>query len=163
MDSRDMHSRACPPNPPWNEVLRACASGDLHQCAFGMRLRLRTDRLEPRTVGLVLTSGQRSADLEPVYVCPCGGFALGGRDAVTIDDVSTVTGATKFVDVVVATMRQLRSELTGATEPHLRTIATELHAGLLRQLCIHATRWNLPPYALLGRTRARPAECRHRA
>jgi len=108
-------------------------------------------------VGLVLSSGQRSADLESVYVCPCGGFALGGRDAITIDDVSTVTGTTKFVDVVVAAMRQVRSELTGATDPHLRTIATDLHAGLLRQLCIHATRWNLPPYALLGRTRARPA------
>ena len=114
-----------------------------------MRLRLRTHRLEPRTVGLVLSSGQRSADLESVYVCPCGGFALGGRDAITIDDVSTVTGTTKFVDVVVAAMRQVRSELTGPTDPHLRTIATDLHAGLLRQLCIHATRWNLPPYAAL--------------
>jgi hypothetical protein len=114
-------------------------------------------------VGLVLSSGRRSVDLEPVYVCPCGGFALGRREAISIADVSTVTGAGKFSDVVVAAMRLVRVELVGASEPQLRTIAAELHGGLLRQLCIHATRWNLPPYALLGRTRARPAECCHQA
>jgi hypothetical protein len=127
-----------------------------------MHLRLGTNRLEPRTVLLVLTSGRRSVDFDPVYVCPCGGFVLGTREAIVIDDVSTATGATKFVDVLVAAMRGVRAELSGATDPHLRTIAAELHASVLRQLCIHATRWNLPPYALLGRTRARPAECWHR-
>lgn len=163
MGCGDMPSKPSPPLPPWNEVLRACASGDLHQSAVGMRLRLKTDRHEPRTVGVVLISGQRSVDLEPVYVCPCGGLALGPRDAIAIDDVSTVTGAAKLVDVLVVAMRQARAELTNAADPLLRTIASELHAGLLRQLCIHATRWNLPPYALLGKTRARPAECWHRA
>ena len=88
---------------------------------------------------------------------------LGTREAIAIDDVSTATGATKFVDVLVAAVRRVRTELAVAADPHLRTIASELHANVLRQLCIHSTRWNLPPYALLGRTRARPAECWHRA
>lgn len=157
-----MHTRPGP-IPPWNEVLRACATGDLNQCAFGMRLRLVTDRHEPRTVGLVLSSGRRSVDLNPVYVCTCGAFALGTRSAVAIDDVSTANGATRFVDVLISAMKQVRAELAPAAEPHLRTIGAELHGGLLRKLAIHATRWNLPPYALLGRTRARPAECWHRA
>lgn len=160
MDSRGMYRPS--PTPPWNEVLRACASGDLNQCAFGMRLRLTTDRHEPRTVGLVLSSGRRSLDLDPVYVCTCGGFVLGARSAVAIDDVSTANGATRFVDVLLVAMRQVRPELATAADPHLRTIGAELHASLLRRLAIHATRWNLPPYALLGRTRARPAECWHR-
>lgn len=150
------------PTPPWNEVLRACATGELNQSAFGMRLRLTTDRHEPRTVSLVLSSGRRSVDLDPVYVCTCGGFVLGTRNAVAIDDVSTTNGATRFVDVLLVAMRRVRPELATAADPLLRTIGGELHAGLLRKLAIHATRWNLPPYALLGRTRARPAECWHR-
>ena len=70
-------------------------------------------------MGLILSSGRRSADLEPVYVCPCGGFALGGRSTVTIDDVSTVTGETKFVDVVVAAMRHIWRDSWGARLEHL--------------------------------------------
>lgn len=80
-----------------------------------------------------------------------------------IDDISTVTGVTKFIDILVGTMREARPELLSASDSHLRTIAAEIHATTLRQLCIHATRWNLPPYALLGKTRARPADCWHRA
>lgn len=162
MDSRSMHPRPCPTNPPWNEVLRACASGEIHQCAFGLQLRLTTDRHEPRTVGLVLSSGRRSVELGSIYVCTCGGFVLGARSAAAIDDVSTANGATKFVEALLVAMRQVRPELASAADPHLRTVAAELHAGALRKLAIHATRWNLPPYALLGRTRARPAECWHR-
>lgn len=159
MDSAGMHRSS--PTPPWNEVLRACATGDLNQCAFGMRLRLTTDRHEPRTVGLVLSSGRRSVDLDPVYVCTCGALVLGTRSAVAIDDVSTMNGGARLVDVLLVAMRHVRPELASAADPHLRTIGAELHAGLLRKLAVHATRWNLPPYALLGRTRARPAECWH--
>jgi hypothetical protein len=81
-------------------VLRACASGDLHPSVFGVRVRLVTDRLEPRVVGLVLQSEKRSVDLEPAYVCSCGAFALAGEGAVTVDDLATTTGAVRFIDVV---------------------------------------------------------------
>lgn len=115
MDSRDMYRPS--PTPPWNEVLRACAAGELNQSAFGIRLRLTTDRHEPRTVGLVLSSGRRSIDLDPMYVCICGAFALGKRGAVAIDDVSTANGATRFVDLLVIAMRQVRPELVKAADP----------------------------------------------
>jgi hypothetical protein len=121
-----------------------------------------TDRLEPRTVGLVLESGKRSVDLEAAYICPCGAFSLGHEGAVTIDDLATATGAVRFIDLATIALRGLRSELQAAADPHLRTVATELHGDLQRRLAVHATRWNLPPYATLGRTRARPAKCWHR-
>jgi hypothetical protein len=155
-------SRSNSPTPPWNEVLRACQVGDLDPCVFGAHIRLVTDRLEPRTVGLVLESGKRSADLAPTYVCTCGAIVLGGEGAIVIEDLATVTGAVRFVDVVLAALRQLRSELRPASEAQLRTVGSEIHADLMRRLCVHATRWNLPPYALLGKTRARPAKCWHR-
>ena len=148
--------------PPWNEVLRACTTGELNPCAFGMRVCLRRDRHEPRTVGLILNSGKRSSDLEPVYVCPCGAFALGDPGSLVIDDISTTTGAATCVDRLAVSMLQLRVELASAPSPVLRTVAVEIHADLVRQLAVHATRWNIPPFALLGRTRARPAQCVHR-
>jgi len=155
-----------PPNvsstAPWNEVLRACATGDLHACSFGMRICLRRDRHEPRHVGLVLNSGRRSLDIKPVYVCPCGALVLGEPNERVIDDISTETGAALCVDGLIGSMRQLRAELAAVAASVLRAVAVEIHADLVRQLAVHATRWNIPPYAVLGRTRARPAECVHR-
>lgn len=147
---------------PWNEVLRSCTTGELDPCAFSMRVCLRRDRHEPRTVGLILNSGRRSVDLEPVYACLCGAFAVGQPGSLVIDDISTATGAATFVDRLVGSMRQLRVELEHAPTPVLRAVAVEIHADLVRQLAVHATRWNIPPFALLGRTRARPAQCVHR-
>lgn len=157
-----MDPRSSASSAPWSEVLRACAANELHPCVFGMSVRLGTDRLEPRDVRLVLESAKRSVDLDPVYACPCGAFALGTRNAVLVEDIATSTGAAKMTAALAIAMKQARVELNTASEPHLRTVAAELHANLLRRLCIHATRWNLPPYATLGRTRARPAECWHR-
>ena len=156
------HPRSSSPTPPWSEVLRACRDGELDPFVFGARIRLVTNRLEPRTIGLVLESGKRSADLLPAYVCECGAFALGHEGGVSIEDLATATGAVRFVDVVLAALRQLRPELKPASDAHLRTVGAEIHADLMRRLCVHATRWNLPPYALLGKTRARPAKCWHR-
>lgn len=93
MDGGDMHSRTLLPTPPWNEVLRACASGELHPSVFGTRVRLVTDRLEPRVVGIVLESGRRSVDFEPAYICTCGAFALGRENGVTVEDLASATGA----------------------------------------------------------------------
>jgi len=128
---------------------------------LGVRIAFITDRHEPRTVRLVLESGKRSFDLPPVYVCPCGALALGGDGTMQVDDLATTTGAAYFVDLLVGALRSVRPELTTAAEAHLRTVATELHADTVRRLGVHATRWNLPPYALLGRARARPAKCWH--
>jgi hypothetical protein len=127
-----------------------------------MRVYLRRDRHEPRHLGLVLSSGRRSTDLEPIYICPCGAFALGATEAVAIDDISTATGAARCVDGLVGSMREIRAELANAPTAALRAVAIEIHADLVRQLVVHATRWNIPPFALLGRTRARPARCIHR-
>jgi len=157
-DGSGMHPIASPVGAPWNEVLRACAAGDLDPCVFGMRVSLHRDRHETRNVGLVLTSGPRSHDLEPAYVCPCGAFALGEPGSLLIEDISTATGA----DGLVGSMRKLRVELAPAPASVLRTVAVEIHADLVRRLAVHATRWNIPPFALLGRTRARPAPCVHR-
>lgn len=150
------------PPPPWNEILRACAAGELHQSAFGLRVMLTTQRLEPRNVAVVISSGRRSTSLGPVYICPCGAFAFGEREALVVDDFLTANGATKLLDVLLVGIRQLRPELADAATPHLRTIGAELHAQIVMAVAVHATRWNLPPYALLGRTRARPADCWHR-
>lgn len=158
-----MHPKTHPSTPPWNEVLRAAATDQLHQSVFAFRFKLATDRLEPRTVAVLLVSGLRSTEFEPMFICPCGGIAQGRSGQVKIDDVSTSTGAAKFIDSLIGAMRSVRAELKDAADPLLRTVASELHANLLRQLCVHATRWNLPPYARLGRSRARPAECWHRA
>lgn len=157
-----MHSRPAPSAAPWNEVLRACASAELHACIFSMHVKITCHRLEPREVSVVLVSGQRSLDLEPVYACPCGGFAQGRSGSITVADISTATGAATFVDGLAEIMKTLRVELQGAASLHLRAMATVLHGDLLRQLAIHASRWNLPPYAHLGKTRARPAPCWHR-
>jgi hypothetical protein len=150
------------PPPPWNEVLRACAAGELHQSAFGFRVVLTTHRLEPRNVGVVLSSGRRSTAVGSVYVCPCGAFVLGERDSVVVDDLATANGASRFLELLLPSIRELRSELAPAAASHLRTIGAELHAQIVLAVAVHATRWNLPPYALLGRTRARPSECWHR-
>jgi|HubBroStandDraft_1064217.scaffolds.fasta_scaffold151553_2 hypothetical protein len=157
-----MHSHVSPPGAPWNEVLRACVAGDLHWCVFGMHVCLKRDRHEPRNVGLVLNSGRRSLDIQPVYICSCGAFVLGEPSARIIDDISTETGAAVGVDSLAGSMRQLRVELAQVPAPLLRTVAMEIHVDLVRQLAVHATRWNIPPYAVLGRTRARPARCVHR-
>lgn len=157
-----MHPAASVAGAPWNEVLRACSSGELHPCVFGMRVCLRRDRHEPRNLGLALNSGRRSVDLKPVYVCTCGAFVLGEPGTIVIDDISTITGAATCVDGLVGSMREVRVELKDAPTAALRTVAVEVHADLVRQIAIHSTRWNLPPYATLGRTRARPATCVHR-
>lgn len=161
MNGRGMRSQPTLP-PPWNEVLRACAAGELHQAAFGLRVMLTTHRLEPRNVGVVLSSGRRSTPLGSVYLCPCGAFVLGARESVVVDDFTTANGASRLLDVLLGVIRELRPELTDAANAHLRTIGSELHAQIVLAVAVHATRWNLPPYALLGRTRARPAECWHR-
>lgn len=154
-----MHPRANP--PPWNEVLRACASRELNPCAFGAHVDLVTDRLEPRTVALILRSGEHSLDLTPAYACPCGAMVLGREGAAIIDDLATATGAASHVEMLVVALRSLRRELAQASDAVLRTVATEMHAALVCKLCVHVTRWNLPPYDSLGRTRARPAKCWH--
>jgi hypothetical protein len=99
--------------------------------------------------------------MAPVHVCLCGAFTLGQEGAITVADLATATGAIKFVDLVTAALRTLRVELQPAADAHLRTVATELHGDLVCRLAVHATRWNLPPYARLGRTRARPTKCWH--
>jgi hypothetical protein len=162
VDSDGMHPNVSPSGAPWNEVLRASVSGDLHWCVFGMRVCLKRDRHEPRNVGLALNSGRRSLDIQPVYICPCGAFVLGEPSERIIDNISTETGAAVCLDSLAGSMRQLRVELAQVAAPLLRTVAMEIHADLVRQLAVHATRWNIPPFALLGRTRARPAECLHR-
>lgn len=154
-----MHTRPVP--PPWNEVLRSCASRELPVCAFGAHVDLVVDRHEPRAVGLILRSGERSLDLEPAFVCPCGAMALGRDGVMTIDDLAGTTGAARYVDVLVSSLRTARTELASVTEPLLRTVATGIHAELLCKLAVHATRWNLPPYDSLGRTRAKPTKCWH--
>jgi hypothetical protein len=149
-------------NIPWSEVIRACAAGEIHQCAFGMRIILKRDRHEPRNLGLEINSGRRTIDIDPVYVCTCGAFVLGTRDQVIIDDIASITGAANFVDRLVPRMREVREELKESPPNPMHAIAIEIHADLVRQVLIHATRWNLPPFQLLGRTRARPAKCVHR-
>lgn len=154
-----MHPRQ---NPPWSELLRECAAGNLPPAAFAMKTVLKTDRLEARTVGVTLVGGANSVQLPPVFACPCGLFAVGEPGAAPmIDDLASPSGAPKVVDLLVAAMRQLRPELRRAPEALLRTVATNRHAQLVEQLAVHATRWNLPPYASMGRSRARPAKCLH--
>lgn len=143
MERRGMHPRPIP--PPWNEVLRACSSRELHPCAFGAHVDLVTDRLEPRQVGLTLRSGERSLDLAPAYACPCGALVLGREGSVDIDDLATTTGVATHVEVLMKAMRTLRSELAKAPDGALRTIATEIHFSLLCKLGVHVTRRNLPP------------------
>ncbi len=163
MDSSGMPANLTTNTPPWNEVLRAYATGDLHPSSFSTRVVLTTDRFEPRTIALHLEGGKRTVQLLPAFICPCGAIAYGGGESssVIIDDLATSTGASKFIDILVTSMKQLRPELQTALDAHLRTVAGVIHAELMRRLCVQATRWNLPPYAKLGRSRARPAKCCH--
>jgi hypothetical protein len=161
MEILRMTSKTPPSTPPWNEVLRACTVLELHRAAFSMTLKLMVDRHEPREVLVTLVSGHQSVALEPVHVCTCSAFVYGRRARVVVDDVSTVTGAARMVDVLVGHMRAVRPELGDAPERLLRPIATTLHGTLVTKVAAEACSWNLPPYAVLGKTRARPEQCWH--
>ena len=149
--------------PPWSELLRACSAGRLDQSAFGIHVKLVARKSDPRQVTLALRSGHKTLALPDAYLCPCGAFALGVQDDLKIDDLSTLTGGRRATEVLLDGMRQLRPVLSTAPDAMLRTVGNLLHADMVRQLVVHACKWNLPPFALLGRSRAPAAACWHRA
>jgi hypothetical protein len=148
--------------PPWSELLRACSAGKLNQCLFGMQMKLKARKEDPRTVDLMLLSGNESLHLPSAFVCLCGAFLLGARSEIAIDDLATSTGARRAAELLCGAMRKLRPTLENAPDAMLRTVAGQLHADLVKQLAVHACKWNLPPYSLLGRSHAKPSECWHR-
>jgi hypothetical protein len=150
--------------PPWAELLRAVAAKRIDQCCVGMKVKLIINRLEPRQAALSLLAGDDSIQLPGGYLCPCGAFVLGAPGQMVVDDITTSTGSVRTVGLLIASMRQIRPALVSAPDALLRTIAVQLYGDMARQLAIQTLKWNLVPYALLGKARARPpAECWHRA
>lgn len=149
--------------PPWSEVLRAISDKRISQCCVGMHLKVKVHRLDPRHAEMSLLGGNDSTPLPNAYVCICGAITLGASGAIEVDDIATATGAVRTIELLLRAIRQLRPALAVAPDALLRTVANQIHADMTRQLAIQALKWNLPPYALLGRVRARPAECWHRS